>query len=49
MEKMVLVPYDRYQKMLEAKSVKIPTTPKPKKKDQMPYLPPGNRTVSLPT
>ena len=49
MEKMVLVPSDKYQKMLEAKSVKITTAPKPKKKDQMPYLPPGNRTVSLPT
>ena len=43
MEKMVLVPYDKYQKMLEAQSVKIHTAPKPKKKNQMPYLPHGKR------
>ena len=43
MEKMVLVPYGKYQKMLEAQAVKIPTAPKPEKKDQMSYLPPRKR------
>ena len=33
MEKMVLVPYDKYQRMLEANSVKTVTAPKPKKKE----------------
>ena len=48
MEKMVLVPYDKYQMMLESQSVKAPTAPKPtkKKKDHMPYLPPGERNTS---
>ena len=40
---MVLVPYDKYQKMLEAQSVKTPTAPKPTKTNQMPYPPPGKR------
>ena len=43
MEKTALVPYDKYQKMLDAQSVRIPTAPKPKKKDQMAYLPPRKR------
>ena len=46
MKTMVLVSYDKYQRALEAQSVKIHMGPKPKKKkkDHMPYSPPGKRT-----
>ena len=45
MKKIVLVPYDKYQRMLEAQSVKTPSAPKPTKRreDQMPYPPAGKR------
>ena len=46
MEKMVLVAYHKYQKMLEAQSVKIPSAPKKKKKDKMSYPPPRKRDPS---
>ena len=48
MEKLILVPYDKYQRMLEAHSVKTVTVPKPQKKekDQMPCPPPGKRDTS---
>ena len=36
MEKMILVPYDKYQRMLETQSIKTPTAPKPTKKNQLP-------------
>ena len=49
--KIVLMSYDKYQRMLEAQSVKTPTALKPtKKKDQMTKCPihhPGNGTPFL--
>ena len=47
MEKMVLVPYDKYKRMLEPQSFMAPTTSKPtKKKDQMPCQLHGKRDAS---
>ena len=47
-ENMVLVPYDKCQKKMEAQSVKTSIAPKPmkKKKDHMSYLPSGERDTS---
>ena len=46
--KMVLVPYDKYQRMLDKQSFKTPTAPKPKKKkkDQMTYPSPWKQATS---